>query len=157
MIDYRLVACAAAVMLPLAGCGYADNVLFHGTPPTAAAPAGATPSPAATAPVAAAPAAAPAAVAAPNETRKPFVVIRFETPDPDYQGALYDALSDALKRRPGLAFDVVAVTRDGDAARRNLANVVHTLAAMGLPADRLTLSAAAAADNGTDEVWIYLR
>ncbi len=102
-------------------------------------------------------AAAPAPAAAPNETRKPFVVIRFETPDPDYQGALYDALSDALKRRPGLDFDIVAVTRDGDAARRNLANVVHTLAEMGLPAERLSLSAAAAADDGTDEVWIYLR
>jgi hypothetical protein len=154
-----LAARAAALLLPLAGCGYADNLLMHSPAAPTEAPAAATKPPPAEAPVTAVPVAAPAPapIAAPTETRKPFVVIRFETPDPDYGGALYDALSAALKRRPGLDFDVVAVTRNSDQARRNLQNVVHTLAQMGLPADRLTLASAAASDDITDEVWIYLR
>ncbi len=130
----RLPAIAIlAAVLALGGCGYSDNIFS----PTAAA---------------ATPAAVPAAAA-----RKPFVVIRFARPDPDYRMALYDALRGALERRPDVEFDVVAVTRDPDAAQRDLASVVHSLAAMGMPAERISLSSVAAAAGAADEVLIYLR
>jgi len=143
---------ALAVALALASCAFSDD-MFGSAPAPAAAPAAA----AKPAPAAAQTAGAPAPVAAPRETRKPFVVIRFEEPDPDYGAALYDAVNGALQRRPGAAFDLVAVTRDPDAARRNLQSVLRSLREMGMPAERLSLSAAAAADDATDEVWIYLR
>jgi hypothetical protein len=145
-LDRILPALAAA--LAVASCAFSDD-MFGSSPSARAAP---------TVVAAASQAAPPSAVApAPRETRKPFVVIRFEEPDPDYGAALYDAVSGALKRRPDAAFDLVAVTRDPDAAQRNLQRVLRSLRDMGLPAERLSLSAAAAADDGTDEVWIYLR
>jgi hypothetical protein len=119
-----------AAVLVLGGCGYSGNVLL--------------PAPA--------PAHAAAAVA-----RKPFIVISFARPDADYAPALYDALKGALARRPDVAFDLVAVTRDADAARRELASVVHSLAAMGLPGERMSLASVTASGDGPDEVRIYLR
>jgi hypothetical protein len=147
------IFCAIAAALTVASCAYSENVFWQSTAPAAApvAVAAAKPQPAPPAPRVVLPAAAP------RETRKPFVVIRFEQPDPDFGTALYDAMSGALRRRPGVSFDLVAVTRDPEAARRNLQSVMHSLAEMGMPAERLSLSAAAAADDGTDEVWIYLR
>jgi hypothetical protein len=141
-----------AAALLLGGCGF--SMPWQSRTPQAP-PAAAAPAPAAPVAETGKPAPSPAAPAA--ETRKPFVVIHFEEPDPDYATSLYDALSGALKRRPGIDFDLVAVTRDPDAAERNLTSVFHAMTAMGLPSDRLSLSAVAAADTATDEVWIYLR
>jgi len=135
--------------LALAGCGYPETVFR----PQAKADAGAPASDAA--PVLTRPGPAPAAAAA--ETRKPFIVIHFETAQPDYAQELYDALKDALQRKPSARFDLVAVTRDPDAAERSMADVMHTVTEMGMPAERLSLSAVAAADDATDEVWIYVR
>ncbi|HUZ72372.1 MAG TPA: hypothetical protein VMU87_05255 [Stellaceae bacterium] len=127
--------------LTLGGCGYSNNIFWETAAP---------PPPAKAAILAAA---APEAASA----RKPFVVIRFERADPDYRTALYDALHGALERRPDVEFDVVAVTRDTTAAQRDLASVVHSLAAMGMPSERISLSSVAASDDATDEVRIYLR
>ena len=72
--------------LALGGCSYADSLLGLGapSPPKPEPPAAAAPAPA--------PPAASAAPSAPaSETRKPFVVIRFEGgPPPDYAQGLYD-------------------------------------------------------------------
>ncbi len=136
--------------LALAACGYPETVFR----PQAKADAGAPASDAA--PVLTRPGTAPAA-AAPEETRKPFIVIHFEAAQPDYAQELYDALKDALQRKPSARFDLVAVTRDPDAAERSMADVMHTVTEMGMPAERLSLSAVAAADDATDEVWIYVR
>ena len=145
---------AVAAALAVTACGYSDSSFWQSAAPEPAPTAVASAKPQVAAPPAAP---APAAAVAPQETRKPFVVIRFERPDPDYSQALYEAVSGALKRRPGASFDLVAVTRDADAARRNLQQVMRSLGDMGLPPDRLSLSAAAAADDATNEVWIYLR
>lgn len=141
--------CVLAAALALGGCGYSDNIFWQ----TAATP---PPGPVV---AAASPALAPAAVPAPPAAaaRKPFVVISFERSDPDYGMALYEAMRGALERRPDVAFDLVAVTRDAAAAQRNLTSVVHSLAAMGMPAARLSLSSIAPANDATDEVRIYLR
>jgi hypothetical protein len=141
-----------AAALLLGGCGFSDGLPWQSRPPkdlTAALPASDTTPPPQESSV------PPAALQA--ETRKPFVVIRFEQADPDYAAALYDALSGALKRRPETGFDLVAVTRDTGAAQRNLTNVFHTITAMGMPSDRLSLSAVASVDTATNEVWVYLR
>ena len=74
------------------------------------------------------------ALHAPAETRKPFIVIRFEGTEPHYAEALYDALEGALARKPDAAFELVAVTRDTDAAERNLGSVMRSITEMGMPA-----------------------
>ena len=165
MTRFALAFALIAAAPTLGGCGFSDSALWHSAAPGPAKADAPPPAAEAAKPPQAAEAANPlqaaaapsAAASPPQETRKPFVVIRFERPDPDYGAALYDALSGALARRPGAGFDLVAVTRDPDAAERNLASVLHTVTAMGMPADRLSLSVAAAADDATDEVWFYLR
>ncbi|HUB95337.1 MAG TPA: hypothetical protein VL993_05435 [Stellaceae bacterium] len=148
---------APLVVLALGACSFPDALLLKSEPAqakpatTEIASAAPTPMPPPVHAVAETP--APALV----EKRRPFVVIHFETPGPDYAQSLYEALKGALERKPGVAFDLVAVTRSADDAQRNLADVYHTVIGMGVPADRLSLSAVAATDDGTDEVWIYVR
>jgi hypothetical protein len=147
----RSLAVTLLIFASLSACGYPATVFRSEANDGASAP-----SPAA-GDAAAKPALAAAAAPAPDETRMPFVVIHFEKPDPDYAQTLYGALKEALAKKPQARFDLVAVTRDPNAAERNMADVLHTITDMGMPAARLSLSAVAAADETTDEVWIYLR
>ncbi len=99
--------------------------------------------------------------------RKPLVVIRFDRPNVSYEQALYSAVSRALERRPGATFDLVAVapnsgtpaqvTLNTDASKRNAENVLRSLTNMGLPADRVSLSATTSASVQSNEVQIYVR
>jgi hypothetical protein len=95
--------------------------------------------------------------------RPALVTIRFDRPDVPYEEALYGAVSQALERRPDVAFDVVAVTPPGaapgnaTASKRNVESVVQSLTSMGLPADRIRLSARSLADASGNEVRIYPR
>lgn len=142
-----LTASPVIAALALGGCGHSDQLFAQQQAP---AKTDAQPGP------------APAKEAAvtlhrPADTRKPFIVIRFAGAEPHYAEALYDALEAALARKPDAAFDLVAVTRDTDAAQRNLADVLRSMTGMGMPAERLSLAAVSAADDTTDEVWIYVR
>jgi len=115
---------------------------------------------------AAAPMAAPRAMT-PTADRRPLVVIRFDRPNVQYEQPLYSAVSRALERRPEAFFDVVAVSPqsvntgraalDTNAARRNAQNVLRSLTDMGLPTNRVALSATTAADADTNEVRIFVR
>lgn len=94
--------------------------------------------------------------------RRPLVVVRFDRDNVDYQQALYTAVSRAMERRPGAAFDVVAVSPAGGArgtstARRYAERVARSLAEMGLPADRVNLTASTSTDTTTNEVHVYVR
>ena len=99
--------------------------------------------------------------------RRPLVVIRFDRPDVPYEQALYSALARALERRPDSRFDLVAVspTRGGAAeqaldrsnARKYAEDVLRTLTEMGLPAQRVALSATTSPEAATNEVHIYVR
>jgi hypothetical protein len=101
------------------------------------------------------------------ENREPLVVIRFDRTDVPYQQALYTAVSKALERRPQAQFDLVAVAASqgnaGQAAinqsqsRRNAERVLRTLTDMGLPADRVSLSATTSTQVVTNEVHLYVR
>ncbi|MBM3601132.1 MAG: hypothetical protein FJX35_23290 [Alphaproteobacteria bacterium] len=99
--------------------------------------------------------------------RRPLVVIRFDRPNVSYEQALYTAVSSALERRPDATFDLVAVTPQAGrsqtgavsstAARRNAENVLRSLTDMGLPADRVNLSAMTSAQAQSTEVHLYVR
>lgn len=133
---------------PAAGPRQPASASFSATPP--AAPA---------APVTAAPASP-----APN---RPLVVIRFDRPNVTYEQALYTAVSRALERRPEASFDLVAVTPNrgspGEAAvastssRRNAESVLRSLSEMGLPLDRVRLSATTSTVAAANEVHLYVR
>jgi len=112
---------------------------------------------------AAAVAATPATSGGASSSRAALVTIRFDRSDVPYEEALYGAVNQALERRPDVAFDVVAVTPPGAApnnaaaAKRNIESVVQSLTNMGLPADRIRLSARTLADASGNEVRIYPR
>ena len=99
--------------------------------------------------------------------RQPLVVIRFNQPNVEYEQALFTVVSRALERRPNAAFDLVAVAPSiGSAAqvslatsksRRNAEDVLRSLTNMGLPADRITLSATSSASAQVNEVHVYVR
>jgi hypothetical protein len=97
---------------------------------------------------------------------RPFVVINFKSTHPKYADALYTAISRALDRDPAAKFNLVAVspaagTADqialySKAAKENAEGVMRSLLKMGLPADRLTLSATTSSEVQTNEVRIYV-
>ncbi len=99
--------------------------------------------------------------------RQPLVVIRFNQANVEYEQALFTVVSRALERRPNAAFDLVAVAPSvGSAAqvslattksRRNAEGVLRSLTNMGLPADRITLSATSNSSAQVNEVHVYVR
>ncbi len=99
--------------------------------------------------------------------RRPLVVIRFDRANPAYEQALYTAVSRALERSPSASFDLVAVapTRGGQSqaalaatsARRQAETVMRSLADMGLPAQRMTLSSTTSGQTQANEVHVYVR
>ncbi len=106
--------------------------------------------------------------AAPNTAgRRPLAVIRFDRPNVPYQQQLYAAVSQAVERRPDVTFDLVAVApnRDGAGqaglastqARRNAEAVYRSLTEMGLPADRVSLSAMTSNATDVNEVHLFVR
>ena len=94
---------------------------------------------------------------------RPLVVIRFpDSASVAYEDTLYQAVKAALERRPQTAFDLVAVTdglRPGDHAvvSDRARAVLRSLAAMGLPPERLSLSAASLPGVAGSEVHLYVR
>ncbi len=112
------------------------------------------------------PGSASAVISTPSN-RRPLVVIRFDRDDVDYQQALYTAVSRALERSPSAAFDLIAVTPassspaqaslNSSAARRSAEKVLRALSDMGLPAERVTLSAMTSGEAQSNEVRIYMR
>ncbi|MGO1119003.1 hypothetical protein ACTL6U_09875 [Rhodovibrionaceae bacterium A322] len=99
--------------------------------------------------------------------QQPLVVIRFDSNNVDYEQVLFGAVSRALERRPNAAFDLVAlapgqgqpgqVALNSGQVRRDAERVLRSLANMGLPADRVSLSAVSAPRLGTPEVHVYVR
>lgn len=100
-------------------------------------------------------------------TGRPLVVIRFDNPNVQYEEALYNAMSRALERRPGATFELIAVAPNkgssGEIAlasansKRQAEQVLRSLTNMGLPADRISLSATTSNSARSNEVHIYVR
>ena len=119
------------------------------------------------APIASARPSASSAPAAAAASRRPLVVIRFDRPNVAYQQALYSAIDKALQRRPQSGFDLVAVaaangspaqvTVASNKAKRNAESVLRSLSEMGLPLQRVRLSAITSTRARTNEVHLYVR
>jgi len=99
--------------------------------------------------------------------RRPLVIIRFDRPKVSYQQALYTAVNHVLNRRSQAGFDLVAVASgQGSAAqvtvasnksKRNAEKVLRSLSEMGLPLQRVRLSAMTSRDAKSNEVHLYVR
>jgi len=99
--------------------------------------------------------------------RKPLVIIRFDRPNVNYEQALYTAVHQALDKYPNAKFDLVAVSNlEGNAAqlalaseeaRKNAEMVLRSLQNMGLPVERVRLSAASSKNVLNSEVHLYLQ
>ena len=99
--------------------------------------------------------------------RRPLVSIRFDRPDVAYRQPLYEAVSSALDRNPGITFELVGIApargepadqaRAASEARRQAEGVARALVEMGLPSERVTLSAATRRDIPATEVQVFIR
>jgi hypothetical protein len=98
---------------------------------------------------------------------RPLATIRFDQPGLQWRQPLYNAVSSAIDRAPGSTFDVVAVTptrgapvesaRAASDVRRNAEGVVRAMVEMGLPSDRVSLTASASPRTTTGEVQVFVR
>lgn len=98
--------------------------------------------------------------------RRALVIIRFDRPNVAYDQALYTAVSRALERQPSATFELVAVTPNAggnarvtlnsNVSRRNAENVMRTLQQMGLPPQRIAISAQTSPQAQSNEVHLYL-
>lgn len=98
--------------------------------------------------------------------RRPLVVIRFDRANVAYDQALYNAVSRSLDRRPNATFQLVAVAPasggaarvalNSNKARRNAENVMRSLQRMGLPPQRIAVSARTSQAAQSNEVHLYL-
>ncbi len=98
---------------------------------------------------------------------RPFVVIRFDQPDVAYQSQLATAINEAMQRRPGATFDLVAVSpgigspadvrRNTRAAQRSAREVLEYMTSVGVPPDHVTLTATTNGSVTANEVQIFVR
>ncbi|MGY8999027.1 MAG: hypothetical protein ACKVIK_03825 [Rhodospirillales bacterium] len=98
--------------------------------------------------------------------RRPLVVIRFNRANVAYDQALYNAVSRILERRPSATFELVAVAPalggaarvalNSNKARRNAESVMRSLQRMGLPPQRIAVSARTSQAAQSNEVHLYL-
>lgn len=109
-----------------------------------------------------------ARAAAPLPTgSRPLVVVRFDRSNPNFEQALYTAVNRALELRPQATFDIVGVAAagrgGGDAAiatanaRRQAEQVMRSLVDMGMPPQRLRMSASSDSSLPVNEVHVFVR
>jgi hypothetical protein len=95
--------------------------------------------------------------------RRPYVTISFAQPEADYGPALYQAVQQALQRRPDLKFEVVGVSpvsagaQPTQSALRRARAVMDALVEMGLPPERLSMSGATSATATSEQVQLFVR
>ena len=99
--------------------------------------------------------------------RQPLAIIRFDRPNVNYEAALFTVVYTALEKRPNAAFDLVAIAPalsdpaknalETSKSRRNAEVVLRSLVNMGLPADRVSLSATSSVEAQVNEVHVYVR
>ena len=98
--------------------------------------------------------------------RRALVIIRFNRKNVPYEQALYKAVSQALERRPNSTFELVAiapasggaarVALNSNKARRNAEKVLRSLQRMGLPPQRVAVSAQTSNKAQSNEVHLYM-
>lgn len=98
---------------------------------------------------------------------RPLMTIRFDKPDVNYQQPLYVAVNEAMGMYPDAQFELVAVAPgQGNAAkmaiensrsRRNAEDVLRAMNQMGVPTEKVILSASSNPNSDTSEVQLYIR
>ena len=98
--------------------------------------------------------------------RRLLVVIRFDGENVAYEQALYNAVSRVLEHRPDATFELVAVAPasggaagqalSSDRTLRSAENVLRSLQGMGLPTQRVEVSAQISAQATTNEVHVHV-
>ncbi len=102
----------------------------------------------------------------PQASDRPLVIIRFDRPNVQYQQALYNAVSQALSRKPTATFDLVAISPqrgtsaqmalNSAAAKRNGEAVLRSLTDMGVPGGRVQLLSNESPSATANEVHLYV-
>jgi hypothetical protein len=98
---------------------------------------------------------------------RPYVTIRFNRSNVGYEPALAAAVRRAVARRPNVAFDLVAVTPQAATAEEaesraalaqsQAAAVMHSLAALGIGPDRVSLQPWDGPPSDIHEIRLYIR
>ena len=89
---------------------------------------------------------------------KPLFVAKFNKSDVKYKDGLKRAVSSAVSRKPGVMFDVVAVSPASGShlsaanAKNNATKIFQEMIEMGVGADKINLSARTTADVTASEV-----
>lgn len=95
-----------------------------------------------------------------------LVLVRFNEPQVAYEEQLYQAVSNALDRKPDANFTIVAVRPKGDPAavggdlenaERNAENVKSSLVQLGLQPSRISMSNISSDVAQSPEVHLYIR
>ncbi len=102
----------------------------------------------------------------PGPGDRPLVIIQFDRPNVQYQQALFNAVSQAISRKPDATFDILAVSPsqgnaaqvalNSSAAKRNAEDVLRNLTDMGIASSRIQLLSSAEAVNN-NEVHVFVR
>jgi hypothetical protein len=101
------------------------------------------------------------------DKRDPLVTIRYETPDPAYEGALAQAVSTAESRTSNLIYDIIAVVPQNNdpiaqldavtTGRDNAASVMRSIMAQNVPDTRIRLAARIDPNATAPEIRVYVR
>ncbi len=100
--------------------------------------------------------------------RRPLIVIRFEEgKKTDYRRALQAALHETLRSRPDASFDLITVSpnegspaeimRQAEMAKNNAEEVLQNITLLGMPLNRITVSATRSELVSNNEVHLYLK
>lgn len=130
------------VGLLLSGCKLLDQTTFAPTPE--AKP----------------PVAAPAPQVPKVDPRTPLVVIDYAHPSPSYRNVLGFAIREAQKRDPRVQYDVVGMLptgADGRAEQERAADVMRSIMAEGVLAERIHLGLRSAPAGSPQEIRVYVR
>jgi type IV pilus biogenesis protein CpaD/CtpE len=127
-----------AAALLLAGCKLVDQTTFAPSPE-----------------------AKPAAAQPPKvDARTALLTINYTEPNPSYQDVLRYAVREAETRAPGVQYDVVAILPSGAdpaAAQRRSAEVMRSIMAQGVAAERIHLGLRTVPAGNAQEIRVYVR
>lgn len=94
---------------------------------------------------------------------KPLFVAKFNKSDVNYKNGLKQAVSSAVSKKPGVMFDVVAISPANGSqlaatnARNHASTIFQDIVEMGVGADKVSLSAKTSNSANSSEVHIYVK
>ncbi len=94
---------------------------------------------------------------------KPLFVAKFNKADVNYQEALKQAVGNAVSAKPGVKFEIVAVSPSGAAQlsktnlQKNAAAIFEEMIEMGVSANKISLSSKTGGDVTSPEIRIYVK